>query len=324
MNWTKQRNFMAQMNGAPEAINGTNSLSDDLLTDNYQSGFRGGMVGSVFVNRPDYNNPNNILHNNVHDRVILDQYFDNKIFIDSSFSDHSINPDPFKFVVKFNAIEPKKEIVSTTINEHTFSYYKYIDGDRDVVFDRAFKNIRYVTVEALFFPSSINYVTGEHGEYVPNLKLLFKQEHKYIVLKINELRNGHCFSNNPCIGDDSFIMKMDKDICIMNYVWIPFNRSVCYFDSNLKKIDRLTIEICNHDGKRLCPTLNEQPFDFFADYRKTIDTVNKLNRGNNSKDEIEKLLPKLLSLKKITESLSPELYLSFNALDPQINTSPKY
>ena len=331
MNWSKQKSYLTGVQGSypTDNIRGTNELFDQngSIGGNYQTAFSGGMNGTMLINKPDYSNPNNILHNNIGERVILEQVLDNKIFIDSCFRDHVKHPDPFKFTVKFNGIEPKKEVVTVTIEGNKYSYCNYTNGDTDIVFDRTFKNIRNVTINALILPFSINFVKKDDGSYEPSGYKLAKYAYKYIVLKINELRNGRCFSNNPTLGRESFIMKMDTDICLNNQIWIPIHNNVSYFESNLKTVERLNIEICNHNGERLVPVLNGHPHDFFQDYRRTIDEVIMLqeHEHNHENDEkIKSLMPKLNSLKIITESISPELHLTFNIVEPQLDTKTQF
>jgi hypothetical protein len=98
---------------------------------------------------------------------------------------------------------------------------------------------------------------------------------------------------------------------------------VSYPDSRLRVIDRLTVEICNDKGERLCPKLDGKPHDFFAEYRRLIDKVICLQYKGKHK-EIEILKPKLDSLKTITSCLSPELHVTLCTIDTQIQTMPQY
>jgi len=316
MNRLRQKVFMTGTNGSDD-VGTIGDMAGTASNGNYNNVYQGGMEGSTFIGLPNYDNPNNVLHNNVGSRVMLEQMFDNKLFIDSSFKDYSKNPELFKFVVKFNGTNPTTENVSISINVgggavEQFSYSKYISGDTDVVLDRTFKNI--------------NYKTADDGSYQPDGRKLSKSTYKYIVLKINEIRNGRYHSNNPALGRESFVMKMDTDIAQNNQIWIPIHNNVGYFDSQLKKFDRLTVEICDDKGNRLCTKLDGRNFDFFAEYRKVIDQIIKMRerRSTETEKQIEKLIPKLRSLQDIVESVSPELHLTLNTVEPQIDTKPQF
>lgn len=349
MNYSRQNAFMTGLNGGYgiEKIQGIDELGDangfnDGTTSsgknhpnatyingqnsNYRDAFQGGMYGTVYMGNPDYVNPMNNLHNNIGERVMLEQTFDNKIFIDTAFKDYSKHPEPFRFVVKFNGKDPKTKNVSVNVDDETYCYPKYIEGDTEIVFDRIFKNVKYVNVNAMILPNYIDYKEQKDGSYVPSGKKLANAAYKYLILKIEELKNGRCYSNNQSLGKEFFIMKKDDDVSFNNQIWIPIYKNVGYFDSQLKFVDRLTVEICDDKGKRLCTTLNGENFDFFAEYRKTIDLIKHLKnlKTDRADEQIDLLIPKLKSLKIITDYLSPELHLTFNTLEPQIDTKPQF
>lgn len=324
MNRSRQAAFMTGLNGAGTSFKGIDELCDS--NGPYRDAFQGGMYGTVYMGNPDYMNPMNNLHNNIGDRVMLEQTFDNKIFIDTSFKDYSKHPEPFKFIVKFNGTDPTTKTISVNVNEESYCYSKYIEGESEIVFDRIFKNVKYVNVNAMILPNCVDYKTTNDGSYIPCGKKLANSAYKYLILKIDELKNGRCFSNNQSLGKEFFIMKKDDDASHNNQIWIPIHKNVGYFDSQLKFVDRLTVEICDDKGKRLCTTLDGKNYDFFADYRKIIDVIKHLRHLNTNQadEQINALVPKLKSLKIITDYLAPELHLTFNTLEPQIDTKPQF
>lgn len=301
----------------------SNSNNDSNYYGNYNTSFPGGMSGSIILEQPNYNNPKNNLHNNIGVNILNEQIFENKLFIDSELRDYSKYPEPFKFIVKFNATEPKTECIYVEINDESHSYTKYIKGDSTVTMDRTFKNIKSVYINALILPHSIEFKTNPDGSYEQSGRFLEKASYKYILLKIYELSNDRFFSNNKAFGKESFIMKLDDDSCLNFHRWIPISNNTAYPDSKLHNIDRFTIEICNDKGMKLYPKLDGKPHDFYGEYRKLIDKVIILkDKGDDT--EIKKLEPKLNSLKQITCCLSPELHLTICTLDPHINTLPQY
>lgn len=340
MNRSRQRAFLTGANGSysTDTVKGSNELADTNgfngsmdsgYVGSYNNGsYKGGMNGSVFIGQPDYSNPGDILHNNVAERVLLEQVLDNKLFIDTSIRDFSKSPEPFRFVVKFNGTEAKTVDESVTLNGESFSYSRYLSGDTDVVMDRIFKNIKVVAINNLILPNHIVYKTNEEdGSYETVGGKLAKTNYKYLILKIAELSNNRCFSNNKAFGKESFIMKMDDEVCHHNHRWIPVsNASLVYPDSRLMIINRLTVEICDDKGVRLCPKLDGENHDFFGEYRRLIDKINTLQEDGSKRalKEIESLIPRLRSLKDITQYLAPELHITFGVLEPQVNTIPQY
>jgi hypothetical protein len=338
MNRSRQKAFLTGANGSYSTdnvrgsseladMNGFNGSIDSGYVGNYNNAYKGGMNGSVFLGNPDYSNQGDLLHNNVAERVLLEQLLDNKLFIDTSIRDFSKSVEPFRFVVKFNGTEAKTEDIYVIINGETFSYPKYISGDTDVVMDRVFKNIKIVAIDTLILPNYIAYKTNDDGSYEKDGRQLAKTNHKYLILKIAELSNNRCFSNNKAFGKESFIMKMDDEVCHHNHRWIPASSSsIVYPDSRLQVINRLTVEICDDKGVRLCPTLDGKNHDFFGEYRKLIDRIEILQKENTkkSRQEIDELLPKMISLRDITQHLAPELHMTLGILEPQVNTLPQY
>ncbi|VBB17979.1 hypothetical protein YASMINEVIRUS_442 [Yasminevirus sp. GU-2018] len=337
MNRSRQRQFLTGANGGYSTdivtgqselqnTNGFNGSTDSAYVGTYNTSYQGGIDGSVHLGPIDYTNPRNTIHNNIGDRVLAEQVFDNRLFIDSEFRDYSKHPDPFKFVIKFGGVDPQTESVQVEVDGNDYSYTKYLSGDTTVVMDRTFKNIKAVVVNTLILPYAIEFKTKENGAYEKSGRKLEKMFYKYIILKINELCNGRSFSNNKAFGQESFIMKIDDETCSNHHRWIPVSNHVSYPDSRLRVIDRLTVEICNDKGERLCPKLDGKPHDFFGEYRKLIDKILLLQKkgGKTSEEEIVKLTPKLESLKHIVSCLSPELHVTFCSLDPQIQTLPQY
>lgn len=334
MNISRQRSYLTgqQGNRSTDQIKGQNELN---MTDgfnssvernyfgNYTQSYQGGINGSVHLGQPEYINPRNTIHDNLGARILAEQIFDNRLLIDSSLRDYTKHNDPFKFIVKFNAIEPKTENVTVSINGDTYSYTKYLEGDTTVIMDRIFKNIKAIIINTLVLPRSIEYVTKENGSYEKSGKTLAKSHYKYILLKIEEVTNCRTFSNNKAFGREFFVMKIDDESCVNFHRWIPISNNISYPDSRLNEITRLTVEICDDNGDRLCPKLDGKPFDFYADYQKTIDKVIMLQKKGDV-NGARLLKPKLDSLKDIVTCISPELHLTICTLEPQINTLPQY
>jgi hypothetical protein len=326
MNISTQKAFRTGLNGSysTDTVRGTSELSDtngfngsldSTYTGRYKETY---MPNPVLLGQPNYQNPETTLHNNIGNNVLLESLFDNKIYIDSGIRDFTKQPDPYRFTVKFNGTEPKTESESINIEDETFSYTRYVQGDTDILINKIFRNIKSVTIDALIMPSCINFRTDEYGRIVKNDTRLGKHTYKYIILKINELTNGRCYSNNKELGKETFIMNYDTELCHNNQLWVPIRRTVAYPDSQLNIIDRLNIEVCDDTGHRLVPTLDGKNYDFFGEYYKLINKI-KLSK---QVDEIELL--RLKSLKCIISYLSPELHMTFMTREPQINTNPQY
>jgi len=306
----------------------------------------------TILGRPDYTNKKTTLHNNINENILLESLCQNKVFIDTSIKDYSLEPDLFKFSVNFSSgnISFVDETVVIEDTEN-FSFKRNTEGNSNIHIEKNFRNVKNVSIDALIMPSVIEFKTNKDNLYEPVHKS--KISYKYIVLKIKELYNGRCFSNNNNIGSESFIMKLDDDLCSNNNIWIPINCNIFYPDSQLKNIDKLTVEICDNKGDLLVTKLDGKPFDFFKEYRNLIKEIKSLQANKNdicfdsststsststdststdnsdnicscNKCKISSLMSKLVSLRRITSYLSPELHMTFTTLESQINTLPTY
>lgn len=326
MNRTRQMAYFTGINrNHPiDAISGIGNVSNSENGSDYNQTYR--TSNNVLLGTPDYTNQNNILHNNVNERIMREQLFDNKILINSLFRDYSVHPDPFSFVVKLNGIEATLEYITIDINGKTYSYPKYISGDTQVVLPRAFKNIRSVLLNALIIPSYLEYETQEDGSYKINTNQV-AETNKYIILKIKEISNNRNYTNNRNIGDESFVMALNKTFGITNQLWIPIYNTVGYFDSRLRNINRLTIDVCDDKGNKLCAKLDGKQHDFNAEYRKIINDVIEIRKHHDAKeadDMIQVFIPRLDSLVKILHCINPEVHMVFTTYEPQIDTAPNF
>ncbi|AYV77530.1 MAG: hypothetical protein Dasosvirus5_9 [Dasosvirus sp.] len=343
MNWSKQPSYLTGMMGsiATDTVSGTSELSDtngfqnprgtNLNNHDYGRAHVGGMNGTTILGKPNYINPHNTLYNNIGEIVLREQIFDIVVFINTNKKNHRICPDPFVFQVKFDGIKPKTEMICADINispecSEEFAYCQYTKGDAQIVVPAKLINIRSVIVKALILPMHIDYKTNEDGSYSKCGQGLAKK-YKYLILKIQGLETEYNYSNVDLLEKNTFIMKVDADMGVNNEFWIPLYNTVSFFESMLQNVNRIGVEIFDENGKLLCPTLDGKKHDFHAEYRKMIDGINALKKECNPKDvkeKIKKFLPKMLSLREITNCINPDLHLLFVAYKPQINTNIKF
>jgi hypothetical protein len=259
MNRSKQRAYMS--GGTPQYTGDEISPVSESIDDKRQNlpfdgdhtnrslAFAGGMSGTIAMQHPNYANPQNLFHNNVKEKVLHEQLFENRLFIDSEIRDYVRYRNPFAFAVKFNSIAPKYNTVSVNINGEDYSYQKCIQGDGSIIFDKVLRNVKSVYINTLYMPHIAEFKTKEDGTYEKTDRRLGKAYYRYIVLKIKQLKNNHSYSNNPALGDGAFIMKIDDETCIRHHRWIPVSPYVTFSDSNPINIDKLSIEIYTDRGE---------------------------------------------------------------------------
>ncbi len=329
MNWSKNKAFLTGANGSysTDDEKGTNELTNPILNNagNYQQAYQGGMMGSTLLGMPDYNNQGNLLHNNVGSNVMREQIFETVLFLDNSLRDCDFCGNPFVFNVKFNGIKASTEAINFTYNDEMYFYNTHVKGDRQLVLPYHYRNCRALWVNRLIMPKTVHFIS-EDGEYKPDLRLdKVSSSYRYLVVAIEGLPTQKRLSTNCEIGCNSWFMSLDKDCFVGASIYIPmyFNDKLVFYDSALQSLDKLTIKVLDDKCKLIYPTLDGKPFDFCVEYKKTIDRA--IGYAQQKKmEKIEALMPKLRSLKKVVEYISPEIHISIALQEVMLNTIPNY
>lgn len=120
----------------------------------------------------DYSNKNNLLHNNVHDKVLDENIIEYKIDIDSIDRDITVYPDPFSFVVNFAPIPS------------SCSYGQRMGGTPTPHILIDFRNVKYIKLQNIILPI--------HNRVIKNPKY-----------NHNNNNNNNCSNNCSDIDSDS-------------------------------------------------------------------------------------------------------------------------
>lgn len=330
MNQATRKEYLTGRNGqyATDPVTGVTPNMNSY--GNTTQSFQGGMTGNVLASHPDYLNPHNTLHNNIGTIAVFEQNMDNKVFIDAEFRDTSFTDSrnqPFKFTVRFKNSEsmPNTEIIILEHNGNIYEYSRYKKGGREIVFPHVYHNVNYVIIDNLIMPTHIAYETQPDGsiEMIEGMSLV--RTEKYLVLKIEQLKTLKKVSNNPKINDSCFIMKNDDTSGVRNQFYIPIHDQVTSFHSRLENIDRLDIEICDAKGMTLESTLDGNPTNFHELYQKSIEELRgALGIKRPAPDMINTLENRLLSLREIVGCIDPEIHITINNVNQQINTDAKW
>lgn len=344
MNEALRKEYLTGRNGFYETDSVkpiTTNFDSNLETGRTDKSFMGGMTGEQLVQHTNYSNPNNNLHNNINSNVLYVQNMDTKIFIDSEYRNKVYRDSknkPFCFVVRFKDSEqtPEPNIVSYEYNGETYSYLDYninhknassTNSGIEIVFPYVFHNVNHVKINTLIMPRDIEYETKSDGSIksIPGRKLA--KTERYLVLKVKQLNTVKKLSNNPKIDNSCFVMKLDRDSGFDNEFYIPIGDKISSYQSQLQTVDRLDIQILDKKGNELYTTLDGKNHNFHIDYQKSIEELKKeIQKPKNKQEQnkIDKLEMRLISLRQITSCIDPELHITINNLNQQINNMPKY
>jgi hypothetical protein len=285
-------------NGNPNA--NFNSLTPNMMyqMNNQVSNFKNSYTSNTpLIEKQDYRNQNNMLHNNVGANVLSENVIEYSIHMDSYNRNINIYPNQFKFSVHFN------DTTSPNI-------------------ERQFKNIKYIRLENVILPTyfKIDISDNSIGTYRDASGLGFSNNSnykltndRYLLLKIKELDNDRIFSTGNVIRSDTIKLYWDVNLNQFYDSWTTNQNSFVYTNSNLENIKRLSFELYNSYGDKLLMTHIATT---------STDTTGNIIVTDPSGNNITNA-PQLLMhpLNKYTQM---EITLIFGVVQNDMNTEPNY
>ena len=216
------------------------------------------------IEKIDYVNKNNILHNNIGESVLDEHVVEYRVLIDSADRDIKYYPNSFSYTVKFNPmsassvqheeyVNPKKKEKKTKIVNTRF------EGAPNPVINKEFKNVKYVKLENIILPQFSQIKKNKCGvyEFDPSSHLV---SDRFVSLVIKELDSDRVYSTFDDVSryDDEkgnytppspfAIIIPDKLLGLNFYSGTPYYGSKIYKNSLLGNIGQMTIQLCDCQG----------------------------------------------------------------------------
>jgi len=291
------------------------------------------MENKSVINRPNYENKGNVLHNNIGDSILDEHVVEYKVNIDSIDRDIFYYKDPFKYTVRFDPsgkskthndillnnkksfLKPgEKEDLEKTFEEH------YFDSEPMPHISMNFRNVKYVKLESIILPVSKNIIFDEEeNEYK------FDHENKmtddrFVTLSIDELMNERTFSTfettnriNPDTGKiiysnckQNFAKILPDKIFKTYYSGLPYYGNKIYKNSQLGNIDKMTINFIDSFGQPL-------RYDNLLSYEEIL----KAKGDNNPVSMSDARHP-------LNKKIQNNITLLIGVVESQINTNTNY
>ncbi len=184
------------------------------------------------IERPDFTNRGNIIHNNMGDSLRDQKISEYKIHIDSRDRDTSVNKSPFNFKIPFGESKSFK-------------------------IDKRFSNVKYVSVDSVILPKNVAIDVSRIGSTIlypaesriadniqtsinPLTKL---PANKFLVLKIEELSNSKIMGTSPYLDSNTFILYYDKCMGLDGDLWKPIHSTIIYPTSQPFTISQMSIKL---------------------------------------------------------------------------------
>jgi hypothetical protein len=246
-------------NGNP--FSNFNAVSINPVTNDFNTAFQ---INTSFIEKHDFRNKNNVLHNNMNENLLIEQIIEYIINIDSSDRSLTVYPSPFNFSVTFGGhgkITNYESIIKKTpqnigaINESKFQQktvqYNATPGP---IIDRRFKNIKYIRLDYIILPIS-NIINSNIGSGSNNTEVLSTEEsdklsykYKYLLLRVKEIKSDKILGTNRTLENDVFMLYPDKIMGNNHIMWLPTAGARTYKNSNLENITKLTFELLTPSG----------------------------------------------------------------------------
>lgn len=259
MNGGMSGNPMNRFN--PVTTNTLNQLNNMPSISNFNKAYE---LNNPLIEKIDYSNKNNLLHNNVADTVLDENVVEYRLNIDSLDRDIRYYPDPFSFVVKFNPIAGG--IVQTEV---PIDYYNKSVGTRieETRFEGApmphinkeFRNVKYIKLENIILPQHGRIIKNDEGKYVSDADCHLISD-RFVSLIIKELdcdrvfatsdgtsridHCGNCYTPNRSFA----IIIPDKLLGTTYYAGTPYYGTKIYKSGFLGNIKQLSIQFADSTG----------------------------------------------------------------------------
>lgn len=282
---------------------------------NFNQGY---MPNQTMIEKPDFKNRGELIHNNVNDNVLSEHVTEYQIHIDSKDRTVTAYPNPCKFTVTFGGSGSqtvrRKVIYKAEDKSQQRDYYEKVEiqGTPGPIIQRKFKNVKYIKLDYLILPRTLALVPNSSGEYElstdPND---YMTKYKYLIVKIKEVSSQRILSTNKAIGNDCFIVYPDKLLGgDDNSIWVSSNGARVYNNGLLGNLDKLTISINDPDGNVLMVT--DTTTDLEVDLKAIDDNCSLL------------LAPQIDSLKCLYNYLQINLSFLLGVVENEIQTDTKF
>lgn len=268
--------------------------------DKYASFDKAFLAPKPIYEKLDFRNKRETLHDNIGENVLDEHVVEYKIIIDSIDRDIKTYPDPFTYMVKFNAV--------SSFGDYTGAPKPHIG--------KQFENVKYIKLESIILPqhSKIKY-HDKKFVFDPESRLPSERFVSLIIKELNNERILTTFQDNVRTdGSKMFtpqtpfsIIIPDKLLGFNYYTGISYYGSKVYKSSLLGTITQLQIQFADSLGRPL--KFN----DIF-----THDDLEQYEFNNGDPLSIDDLRHPL------NERLQNCMTLVFGVVESQINTLTKF
>lgn len=238
-------------------------------------------LNQPMIDRIDYNNKGNLLHNNVGETVLSEQITEYRVNIDSLDRDINDFLNPFEFVVRYTPMSAGRVNSNNWIRGNYIADRQYFPGTPGPGINKKFEKVKYIRLETIILPQYSKIVpceeeedddedieececSEEEIEYVYD-PCSYLPDDRFVQMSINELNNNtqiYSTSDNgiridPSTGKDIPVPRIftiiypDTIVGKRYYLGTPYNAQKNYDTSGLGEVNRMTIKFYDSCGNPL-------------------------------------------------------------------------
>jgi hypothetical protein len=254
---------------------------------------------NTIIEKQDFRNKNNVMYNNLGEKLLSEHIAEYQIFIDSNDRSLGSYPNPFKYTVTFGGASR----TTTRVNGDNVTY----NGAPDPVINRSFKNVKYVKFDYIILPNT-NKLIYDSGTYTVDTTSgnYFINSNKYLILRITELKSDKVLSTNNNLSNCSFMLYPDRTMGNQYQLWTASHGSRVSLSSDLSNLNRLSFELLDSDGNLIKVLDNSD---------RTVD-FNLINTSSN-----EDLVT---SLKSMNKKMGNGISMLIGVAENELNTMASY
>jgi hypothetical protein len=292
----------------PISTNTQQMMNNTPSMTNFNKSFQ---PNAPMIERYDYKNQNEVIHNNIGDTVLDEHIVEYRINIDSLDRDISVYKNPFCFTVKFNP---------TSDSTDKYDKSKKMHGTPKPHILKEFKNVKYVKLDSVILPQ-FSKTTKEDGEYVFDHDSLLIDD-RFIALRIKEFDDSDGIRTFDT-GDGSLrtdedgnthsypkpfgLIFPDKLLGRCYYTGTPYHTSIINRNSTLQNITQMTIEFYDSCGKKI-------------EYNDLLD----VGQLENCQDYDDGQVPLSDLRHPLNKKIQVHLSFIIGVVEPQQNTNTKF
>jgi hypothetical protein len=264
------------------------------------------------INKPDYRNTGELVHNNLKDNILSTHLIENKIYIDSGDRDQSIYTNPFNFTVYL-----KPDGASRIVNKRT-GEIELIQGTPKPYLPYNFKNVKYVQIDKIILPVYYQYQKSNLSLIdISNWINYYNSIENYVSnFRILDGSNNLITGNNSDIGvsiDD--MINNDSDFTVIDSDNITNSERLSYINTRLIATDHLLKR--NRENDPLSDRIHiTRMYNYSLDYDYFYDVDNEtwsIYTKNTTDDS--KLYDDRYVILKIDELVNNKIHGTNNSLE---------